>query len=73
MLLSTVGENSSFVMQEKETRRHQGTLDKLAEELGSLQSRAAETSVVTQSLYDPTTLFIKFSSRLPLVNSEDAT
>lgn len=32
--------------QEKETRRHQGTLDKLAEELGSLQSRAAETSVI---------------------------
>ncbi|XP_046652113.1 nuclear pore complex protein Nup54-like [Daphnia pulicaria] len=32
-------------LQEKETRRHQGTLDKLAEELASLQSRASETSV----------------------------
>ncbi|XP_059351167.1 nuclear pore complex protein Nup54-like isoform X2 [Daphnia carinata] len=32
-------------LQEKETRRHQGTLDKLAEELANLQSRASETSV----------------------------
>lgn len=32
-------------MKEKETRRHQGTLDKLAEDLASLQSRAAETTV----------------------------
>ena len=31
--------------QEKETRWHQGTLDKLAEELSNLQSRAAEASV----------------------------
>lgn len=33
------------LFQEKETRRHQGTLDKLAEELANLQSRASETSV----------------------------
>ena len=31
--------------QEKETRRHEGMLDKLADELSSLQSKAAETSV----------------------------
>jgi len=32
-------------LQEKETRRHEGMLDKLADELSSLQSKAAETSV----------------------------
>jgi len=33
------------LLKEKETRRHQGTLDKLAEDLAGLQTRAAETSV----------------------------